>query len=128
MDVEAISAAAVGLVAPYLAKFGESAASKVGEASVGATGKVLGWMRKRLTGRAREALTDLEKAPNATDNQADARKQLARLLEQEPTLLEELRELLPTADSSAQEMNQLVGGVGAQAVQIRGDGNTTSQS
>jgi hypothetical protein len=120
------AAAAVALVAPYLAKAGEAAAEKVGEASAEAAGKLLGWMRTKLTGRAREALDDLEKAPGSEDNQADLRKQLARAIEADPALAGELRALIPAEGMEGGAMVQNVGAAGAKAVQVRGSGNRTT--
>ncbi|HEU0097289.1 MAG TPA: hypothetical protein VFQ67_00810 [Allosphingosinicella sp.] len=126
LDGAALITAAVALVAPYLAKAGESAAEKVGEASAEGAGKVLGWMRAKLTGRAKEALDDLEKAPGSEDNQADLRKQLARAIEADPALAEELRALIPAEAMEEGAMVQNVSGAGAKAAQVRGSGNRTT--
>ena len=126
MPIEPITAAAVALVAPYLVKMGEAAAGKVGQASVEAAGKLLGWMRAKLSGRAREALDDLEKSPDNADNQADLRKQLAKALEADPALAEELRALIPPEAMAAGAMTQNVSGAGAKAAQVRGSGNRTT--
>jgi tetratricopeptide (TPR) repeat protein len=117
--------AAVALISPFLAKVGEGAAKKVGEESAGSAFKVLGWMRDKLTGRAQEALNDLERNPESTDNQADLRKQLTKLLEAEPGLLDELRTLLPKEAPSGYSMTQTLG-AGAKGAQIKGSRNTTS--
>lgn len=129
MSVELVTgAAAVALVSPYLVKMGESAAGKAGQASVDAAGKLLSWMRAKLTGRAREALEDLEKNPESEDNQADLRKQLAKALGADPSLAEELRGMLPSEALDASSMNQKVRGSGAKAVQVRGSDNVTTIS
>jgi hypothetical protein len=128
MPIEPLTAAAgaVALLAPYLVKAGEEAAGKIGEASAEAAGKVLTWMRTRLTGRAKEALVDLEKAPEAEDNQADLRKQLTKILQSEPKFLAELLAMLPPETFESPGMEQNVSGSGARAAQVRGSGNTTS--
>ena len=88
MSVEPVTAAAaVALIVPYLTKMGEAAAEKAGEASADAAGKVLAWMRRKLTGHAQEALEDLQDSPESEDDQADLRKQLAKMLKADPTLL-----------------------------------------
>jgi hypothetical protein len=63
-------------------------------------------MHDRLTGRASEALQDVEILPSE-DNLADLRKQLARQIDAEPNLSAELQELLPTGESA--ETARLVG-------------------
>ena len=61
MAIELLAAAAISMISPYLAKAGEAAAGKVGEGAAEATGKVLGWLRAKLGGEAREALEQDEK-------------------------------------------------------------------
>jgi len=118
--IAAYAATTVSAIAPYLTEAARGAAKKVGEE--GAV-KLLGWLREKLTGRAKEALDDLEKAPEAEDFQADLRKQLVKLLEANPDLLAELRALLPAATGAAdQSMHQTLGAE-AKGSQIRGSKN-----
>lgn len=114
--IGALVAAAVKLVA-------EGAAKKTGEETAGAGFKLLGWMRDKLTGRAKEALEDVEKDPSSEDNKADLRKQLLKQLEGQPQLLEELRSIVPANEQSAaqQAMNQL--GDNNRAAQVAGQNN-----
>jgi hypothetical protein len=79
MSIELV-AAAVGFLVPYLTEAGKEAAKTIGKESAGAGIKVLGWLRDKVTGRAKEALEDLEQQPDSADNQADLRKQLVKLL------------------------------------------------
>ncbi len=122
--IEALAAAAsaVAFVAPALTEMAKHGAGKIGDA---AAEKLLGWLRAKTTGPAREALADLERDPAAADNQADLRKRLAKLLEEEPALLDELRALLP-APAAGDTLQQHVEGAGAKGVQIKGGGNTVS--
>jgi hypothetical protein len=129
MPIEPITAAAaVALVVPYLAKAAEAGAEKAGEATAAAAGKVLEWMREKLTGRAREALGDVENAPNDADNQADLRKQLSKALEADRELEMQLKLLLPGSSVDGGAMTQSISGEGAKAAQVRGSGNTTTIS
>lgn len=121
MSIE-LAAAAVGLLAPYLTEAGKEAAKTVGKETAGAGLKLLGWMREKLTGRAKEALSELEERPEAQLNQDDLRTQLAKLLERQPDLIPELRALLSEAPSQGDIMNQNVG-AGGKASQIKGDRN-----
>jgi hypothetical protein len=113
----ALVAAAIKLVA-------EGAAKKTGEETAGAGFRLLGWMREKLTGRAKEALDDVEKDPSSADNQADLRKQLTKWLEAHPQLLSEFRSLVPANEQSAaqQSMNQI--GDNNKAAQVGGQQNT----
>ena len=124
--IAADAAAAVTLVVPYLAAAGTEAAKTVGKESAGAAIKLLGWLRDKLTGRAAEALGDLERSPDAEDNQADLRKQLAKLLEAEPHLHDELRALLQGPASTGPTITQTVQGSHAKGAQIHGDGNSVT--
>lgn len=121
-----LAAAAVALVAPYLAAAGTEAAKAAGKGAAEAGGRLLGWLRERAAGRAGEALTDLERDPGSEDNRADLRKQLARLLAGQPDLAAELRALLPGEGEAGGAMSQTVSGDGARGAQIRGDGNTVT--
>ena len=59
------------------------------------------WLRRHVHGRTMEALIDLEKSPSE-DNVADLRKQLAKLIEDEPKLRVELQEYYQTAETPKQ--------------------------
>lgn len=118
MPLTELATAAVAVILPLLGEMGSNAAQEAGkEAAKG----VLDWMRDRLGGRAKDALADLEAKPDVEDNQGDLRKQLAKALEAEPALAEELRALLP--DTAVQATQSLrVSGKGAIGVQVAGHG------
>jgi hypothetical protein len=122
IDAIAAAASAVGFLTPALAEIGKGAAGKLGGTGVEA---LLAWLRAKTTGRAKEALEDLEKHPDSGDNQADLRKQLAKLLTDDPALLAELAALLPAAKSD-ERMVQNITGSNNKAAQVKGDGNTTT--
>jgi hypothetical protein len=128
MDPLTLASAAVAMLSPYFDKIGEGAAKKIGEDAVETGGKLFGWMRAKLSGRAKEALDDLAAKPNSEDNQADLRKQLVKALEADPTLVAELRAMLPADVQDPGSMSQNVSGAGAKAAQVKGSGNTTSIS
>ncbi|HST76404.1 MAG TPA: hypothetical protein VLJ20_13590 [Acetobacteraceae bacterium] len=121
------ASAAVGFLAPYLVEAGKGAAKKVGENSVTGAGKLLGWMRGKLSGRGKEALDNLENNPESDDNQADLRKQLVKLLETEPGLRDELRSLLPAGVQVDRSIRQSVQGTEATGIAITGDSNTVNR-
>ena len=124
MSIE-LAEAAVSVLAPYLTEAGKEAAKTVGKETAEGGLKVLGWMREKLTGRAKEALTDLEEKPDSQLNQDDLRTQLAKLLEKQPDLVAQLRELLSQGQTQGDVMSQTVG-EGGKASQIKGDRNTVS--
>ena len=124
MSIE-LAAAAVSLLSPYLADAGKEAAKTAGKEAAGAGIKLLGWLRERLAGRGKEALVELEEKPDAQDNQADLRKQLAKLLEEQPELIPQLQALLSEAQTQIPSIHQNVG-AGGQGIQIHGNQNTAS--
>jgi hypothetical protein len=128
MEPVSLATAAVAALSVYLAKVGDGAAKKIGEEAAEAGGKLLGWMRAKLRGRAQEALDDLVVHPDREDNQADLRKQLTKALETDPALAAELQAMLPAAATMADSMVQNVGGAGPKAAQVKGSGNTTTIS
>src|SRR4051794_28254964 len=101
MDPISLAAAAVAVLSPYLAKAGEGAAKKLGEEAVDGAGKLLGWMRAKLGGGAKEALEELATTPGDQDNQAVLRKQLAKALQADPALAAELQAMLPREATDA---------------------------
>lgn len=100
--IGALVAEAVKLAAKAIAK-------KTGEEAASAGFRLLGWMREKLTGRAKEAFEDLGKNPQSEENLIDLKKQLTKLLETEPNLIEELKALVPVAEQVAarQAMEQV---------------------
>jgi hypothetical protein len=126
MSIE-LAAAAVGLLAPYLEDAGKEAAKTVGKETTEAGIKLLGWMRNKLSGGAKQALSDLEEKPESQLNQEDLRTQLAKLLEKQPDLVPQLQKLLSETKPLGDDMSQTVG-EGGKASQIKGDQNTVSIS
>jgi hypothetical protein len=114
----------IASITPALIEIGKGGAKKIGEAG---GDSVVGWLRSKMTGpAAREALGDLEAAPENPDLQAALRVQLAKLLTKEPALLAELQALLPTPGVGGDSMAQHVEGAGAKGAQIKGDGNSVT--
>ncbi len=118
-----LAAAAVAALLPYLTEAGKEAAKTVGKETAEAGMKLLGWMRDKLTGRAKEALDDLVAQPDSQDNQADLRKQFAKLLDEQPQLASELRSLVSQAQIAGDVMNQTIG-AGGKGIMNKGTGNT----
>jgi hypothetical protein len=126
MSIE-LAAAAISLLAPYLTEAGKEAAKTMGKETAEAGFRMLNWMREKLGGRAKEALTELEERPDSQLNQDDLRTQLAKLLEKQPDLVPELRALLAAAQTQTASLTQNVG-AGGQGVQIEGNQNSASIS
>ncbi|MBV8703672.1 MAG: hypothetical protein JO118_08195 [Acetobacteraceae bacterium] len=123
MSIE-LAAAAVGLLAPYLAETTKEAAKTVGKETAEGGFRLLGWMREKLTGRGKEALQELEEKPDSQLNQDDLRTQLAKLLEKQPELVPQLRALLEGARVPGEAMSQTVG-AGGKGIQTKGNQNTS---
>jgi hypothetical protein len=119
--IEALVASAVALVAPYLEKASEEAAKTVGKESAASGLKLLGWLRDKATGRAKEALEDAEAKPTE-DNKADLRSKLRSCWRPTTDLLTELRALLP-ASATETAGQQMTLGDNGRAVQNKGDNN-----
>jgi phage shock protein A len=114
MDPITLSAAAVAALSPYLAKAGEKLAESAGEAAWKGASRLYDALKRRVKGTAAEApLADLEAEPDESDNQADLRKALRRLLADDPTFAAELAALLPDAasDGGATFHTSIQGGV-----------------
>lgn len=120
MDPLSVATAAVALVGPYLAEGGKEVAKSAAK-------DVYGWLKNKLTGRAAEALGDVEKKPTSELDRADLVKQLAKALEADPALVAQLEALLPAelkAGGTVQQLDQS-GSTNAKAAQVHGDRNVT---
>jgi hypothetical protein len=126
MSIE-LAAAAVALITPYLTEAGNEAAKTMGKETAEASLRLLSWMREKLGGRAKEALTELEEKPDSQLNQDDLRTQLAKSLEKQPDLIPELQTLLSAAQTHAPSLTQNVRAHG-QGIQIAGNQNRASIS
>lgn len=121
MDPVSLATAAVAVLSPYLVEGGK-------EATKTAAKDLYHWLKSKLTGRAAEALGDLEKDPASEDNRGDLRKQLAKALEADPALQAELRRLLPegsAAGAVTQTLDQSRS-TNAKGAQVHGKGNVTN--
>src|SRR4051794_41089020 len=121
MDPVSLATAAVAVLSPYLVKGGKETAKTAAK-------DIYTWLKGKLTGRAAEALDDLEKTPASEDNRADLRKQLTKALEADSQLREELGRRLPEASATGvttQTLDQS-SSTNAKAAQIHRDQNTTT--
>jgi hypothetical protein len=123
MDPSTLADATVAILSPYLAKFGEKAADKLGEEAPELGGKLLGWLRQKLGARGQGAMDDLVKKPDSEVDQTDLRTQLTKALQADPTLAAELAKLLPHDTTETGAMT-LSAGAGAKAIQFKGSHNT----
>jgi hypothetical protein len=116
MDPATLSAAAIAAALHYLVALGKEAA----KGAAGAAGKsVWEWVKGKLTSEAgKEAVKDLEKAPDDADNRKAAEAALSKLLKSDPSALSELAQLLEKAGVTST----------AQIANIAGDGNVVGQA
>lgn len=112
------------IVQPYLEKAVAKGSEAVGAAAAVEGGKRLwGWLAGKLTRpSAKEAATDLEKAPTDTDLQAAFRVQLAKALMGDPTLRQELAELVKEIGATVDQSNSVT-----QRADVSGGNNVVVQ-
>src|SRR4051794_7756650 len=116
MDPVSLAAAALAAVTPYLLGLGKVAA----EESAKSLGKsVIDWIKDRLSSAAgKEAVADLEQAPDAPENQQAVQAALVKALTKDPEAKAALQTLLASAP----------GGVGGQIAHVQGSGNKVGQA
>ena len=95
MDPATLAAAAIAAALPYVVALGKEAA----KSAAGEAGKsVWQWVKGKLTSAAgKEAVSDLENAPDDADNRKAAEAALSKLLKADPRALAELAQLLDKA-------------------------------
>lgn len=126
MDIPTLATSAVALLSPYLVKGTEEFAKKVGDAAFTGVGKLAALVRDKVSGRAEEALADLEQDPENDENQADFRKQLRKTLEADPAFVKELSALVEgVKDKGGAPVTQImtVTGDNNQSYQVSGSNN-----
>ena len=124
MDPATLATAAIAAALPYVVALGKDAA----KGAAGAAGKsVWEWVTGRLTSPAgKEAVKDLEKAPDDADNRKAAEAALSKLLKANPGALSELAQLLEKAGVTSTVQTANVVGDGNIVGQVSGSGNTVS--
>src|SRR5689334_23587804 len=118
MTSEITAAATTNVLAVYLTALGAGAATAVGKEAVEQGKQLVGWLRERLHGPAKEALVDLRTEPSE-QTAAAFRQQLEASLAADPALLKDLGALLA-------EMPEAVR-YGAQTATVTGDRNEVYQ-
>ena len=97
MDIAQIAPAAAALLGPYLAKAGEAAAKKIGEAAWEKTGALYQAIRRRFEAdkdeKAQETLQRLEEQPLDEGRQAALADILTEKAQADPTFAQELMQL-----------------------------------
>jgi hypothetical protein len=95
LDPATLAAAAIAAALPYVVALGKEAA----KSAAGEAGKsVWQWVKGKLTSAAgKEAVSDLENAPDDADNRKAAEAALSKLLKADPRALAELAQLLDKA-------------------------------
>lgn len=116
MEPATLAATALAAALPYVAAIGKEAA----KSAAGAAGKsIWEWVKGKLTSEAgKEALQDLEKGPEDSDNRKAAEAALSKLLKSNPATLSELAQLLETAGAAST----------AQTANVVGDENIVTQA
>jgi hypothetical protein len=120
-----IATAAVALLAPYLAKAGEAAAGKAGEAAVSGARALLKAIRGRFDAdddqEAKQTLEQFEQQPDDEERQAELARVLSEKAETDPDFREELQRRVDdaTGGRSVNEfLTQVYGGEVGKIVNI----------
>jgi hypothetical protein len=133
MDPLTLAGTAVTVLSPYLANIGETAAEEVGKKLPEAVGRVWHAIMHKFKGNAaaEEVVKCFVAKPDDEDYRAGFRKELRKMLEAEPALVNELARLLEVAKRQSSEtiINTGSGAVatsggvaaGAGGVAVRGD-------
>src|SRR4051812_35134670 len=118
----AAAATTTTALAGYLAAGATEAAKTVGKEAVEQGKRLVGWLRERLRGDAKEALADLRTEPS--EQTAAFRQQLEASLAADPALLDGLRGLLAELPEAVRYGEQKAAVVGDrnEVYQVQGSG------
>ncbi len=124
-DVALVSAAVDALV-PYLTEAGKKAAATLGAEAAKEIAALWAWVKGKVTGSAKDAF---EQAPDDTKAQGKLEGALEQVLEAEPALADELRQLVAAAKPEAARLVQTITqtqtvGDGSVGIQSAGSNNT----
>jgi hypothetical protein len=128
-SLDAIAAAIVLYLTPYLVEAGKGAAKKVGETAAERVVKLYDTLKAKLTHPfVREALADLAKTPTDADAQATFRVQLKKALAADPHICDEFSVLVETLDreTGGVRQNIMIAGDDNIGIQVGGSGNTVT--
>jgi hypothetical protein len=115
MDPATLAAAALAAVTPYLIDLAKDAAK---QAAASAGKAVWDWIKDKLAGEAgKEAVADLESAPDAPENALALQAALTKVLKKEPEAAAALAELLKAQGVAVTTQTMTVFGDGAKSVQ-----------
>src|SRR5687768_9415265 len=94
--IASLSASAVAVLAPYLAKAGEEFAKVTGKAAAGKIDELYQALKARFNNKpiAKEALADFEAKPEDEDVQAALRLQLKKQMSSDSALVDLLKQLM----------------------------------
>ena len=84
IELVTLASAAVTAVSPYFAKMVDGATEKIGESTIEASGKLIGWLRAKLSHAGKEALSDLARDPGDALTQDMLKLQIQKLLRDNP--------------------------------------------
>jgi hypothetical protein len=123
LDLATLALVAVDVVIPYIASLGKEAAKSAADE----TGKsVWQWLKAKLTSEGgKEAVNDLEIAPNDADNRKAAEAALSKFLKTDPSALVELSQLLEKAGVATMTVTTNVVGNENMVGQVVGSGTVS---
>jgi len=125
MELAALSGAAVTAAAPYFAKMLDGATERIGEDAADSAGKLVGWLRAKLSPGGKEALAELQKKPDNELKRHLLDLQIQTLLDEQPELAGQLEALVKAVPAPAVVQN-LTAGDGAKVAQVAGNNNSVN--
>jgi hypothetical protein len=128
-QIASIAATAVTALVPFLKTGATELAKKLGSSAGERLTALYDRVKARLSSTGREALADLEQAPDHADSQAALRQQLSKQLAADPSLhavLAELVEALQSRETAWVLQTSTIIGDHDTNIQISGSGNQVS--
>jgi hypothetical protein len=116
MDPVTLATAATCALVPYLAAGGTEIAKTRAK-------DLYAWLKGKLTPAGREALADVQKAPDDKAAQGSLEMQIRKLLESQPSLVADLARLVAALPMAGPTQTATVSGIGHTVTQIVGDRN-----
>ena len=123
-ELTELAGQAMPYVALYLTAVKTQVIDGAAEATIEQGKRLWGWIKGRFTSpSATGAIGELEEAPDSSDALETVQLKLAQLLDADPQLADELREILAAAGDSATVQTMNVEGKGHKSAQIIGSDN-----
>jgi len=123
-ELAELAGQAMPVLATYLAAVKTQAIDRLAEATIEQGKRLWGWLKEKFTSAsATAAMDELQESPDSKDALDTVQLKLAQLLNADPQLADQLREILAAAGGSTTVQTMNVTGNDNQNVQISGSDN-----